>query len=217
MEIKTFEFNPLGVNCYVLSDETDECVIIDASSYYPDENALLINYILDKDLVVKHLLNTHLHFDHLFGVNTISSHFDLPMESHNGDEALLENVKGQMKLFGIPDNNNDYKPKIGKSLNEGDIITFGYQTLKILHIPGHSPGSIVFYNEAKGCVFSGDVLFRGSIGRTDLIGGNFEELVDGIHNKLFTMPDSTKIYPGHGPTTTIGYEKKNNPFVGIVK
>ena len=217
MEIKTFEFNPLGVNCYVLSDETGECVIIDASCYYPDENTLLINYILDKDLVVKHLLNTHLHFDHLFGVNTISSYFGLPMESHVGDEALLESVKDQMKLFGIPDNNNEYKPTIGKSLREGDIITFGNQTLKILHIPGHSPGSIVFYNESNGCVFCGDVLFRGSIGRTDLIGGNFEELVDGIHTKLFTLPDATKVYPGHGPTTTIGYEKKNNPFVGILK
>lgn len=214
MEIKTFEFNPLGVNCYVLSDETGECVIIDAACYYPDEKSLLINYILDKELIVKHLLNTHLHFDHIFGVNALSSYFDLPLESHNGDEILLDNVKGQMKLFGIPDNNDNYQPEIGKLLNEGDKIHFGNQTLKILHIPGHSPGSIVFYNESKGSVFSGDVLFRGSIGRTDLIGGSFEDLVDGIQNKLFILPDDTKIYPGHGPSTTIGYEKKNNPFVG---
>jgi glyoxylase-like metal-dependent hydrolase (beta-lactamase superfamily II) len=136
------------------------------------------------------------------------------MESHDGDEILLDNMKGQMKLFGIPDNNDEYEPKIGKSLNEGDNIYFGNQTLKVLHIPGHSPGSIVFYNESRGCAFCGDVLFRGSIGRTDLNGGNFEDLVDGIQNKLFIMPDETKVYPGHGPSTTIGYEKRNNPFVG---
>ena len=214
MEIKTFEFNPLGVNSYVLSDETGECVIIDAACYYPDEKALLINYIVDNDLVVKHLLNTHLHFDHVFGVNALSSYFGLTLESHDGDEVLLDNMKGQMKLFGIPENNDDYVPEIGKTLYEGDEINFGNQTLKVFHIPGHSPGSIAFYNKSNASVFSGDVLFRGSIGRTDLVGGNFEELVDGINTKLFILPDETKVYPGHGPSTTIGYEKKNNPFVG---
>src|SRR5690554_8093004 len=197
MEIKTFEFNPLGVNCYVISDETGECVIIDAACYYPDEKALLINYIIENDLVVKHLLNTHLHFDHIFGVNDLSSYFGLILESHDGDEILLDNVKAQMKLFGIPDNDEEYVPEIGKTLHEGDEIYFGNQTLKVLHIPGHSPGSIVFYNMSKGNVFSGDVLFRGSIGRTDLIGGNFEDLVDGIQTKLFIMPDETRVYPGH--------------------
>lgn len=215
MEIKTFEFNPLGVNSYVLSDETGECVVIDAACYYPDEKAQLINYILDNELVVKHLLNTHLHFDHIFGVNALSSYFGIPVASHDGDEILLDNVKAQMKMFGIPDNDDDYVPQIGISLKEGDKIVFGNQTLKVFHIPGHSPGSIVFYNESKGSVFCGDVLFRGSIGRTDLIGGNFEELVNGIQTKLFVMPDKTKVYPGHGPSTTIGFEKKNNPFVGV--
>lgn len=214
MEIKTFQFNPLGVNSYVLSDETGECVIIDASCYYPDEKALLINYILDNELVVKHLLNTHLHFDHLFGVNEISSYFGVQLESHSGDEFLLDSVKDQMKMFGIPENNEEYAPKIGIILEEDDEIKFGNQILKVLHIPGHSPGSIVFYNESHSSLFCGDVLFRGSIGRTDLVGGNFEELVDGIKNKLFILPDETKIYPGHGPITSIGYEKRNNPFVG---
>lgn len=215
MEIKTFEFNPLGVNSYVLSDETGECVVIDAACYYPDEKAQLINYILDNELVVKHLLNTHLHFDHIFGVNALSSYFGIPVASHDGDEILLDNVKAQMKMFGIPENDDDYVPQIGISLKEGDKIVFGNQTLKVFHIPGHSPGSIVFYNESTDSVFCGDVLFRGSIGRTDLIGGNFEELVNGIQTKLFVMPDKTKVYPGHGPSTTIGFEKKNNPFVGV--
>lgn len=215
MIIKTFEFNPLGVNSYVLSDETGECVIIDAACYYPDEKALLINYILDNELVVKHILNTHLHFDHIFGANALSKYFDLPLSSHTGDEVLLNNIKGQMKLFGIPDNDEEYQIEIGNVLNEGDIISFGNQALRVFHIPGHSPGSVVFYSEASNSVFVGDVLFRGSIGRTDLAGGNFEELIEGIRSKLFIMPDETKVYPGHGPATTIGYEKKNNPFVGL--
>jgi|SRR5690554_2620224 len=215
MIIKTFEFNPLGVNSYVMSDETGECVIIDAACYYPDEKSLLINYILDNELVVKNILNTHLHFDHIFGVNALTKYFGLPLASHVGDEILLENVKGQMKLFGIPDNNENYKIEIGHELNEGDEISFGNQTLKVFHIPGHSPGSVVFYNEASDSVFVGHVLFRGSIGRTDLAGGDFEVLIEGIRSKLFIMPDETKVYPGHGPVTTIGFERKNNPFVGL--
>ena len=215
MEIKTFEFNPLGVNSYVLYDETGECVIIDAACYYPDEKALIINYILEKDLIVKHILNTHLHFDHIFGVNALTSYFGLPLTSHDGDEVLLDNIKGQMKLFGIPDNNDDYNIEIGAKLKEGDVVSFGNQTLEVFHVPGHSPGSIAFYSEAAASVFSGDVLFRGSIGRTDLAGGSFDVLAKGIHTKLFVLPDETNVYPGHGPATSIGYEKKNNPFVGL--
>lgn len=216
MRIKTFEFNPLGVNSYVLSDDTHECVVIDAACFYADEKELLINYIIDNDLVVKHLINTHLHFDHIFGVNAISSQFGPTLECHKADEFLLEGISDQLKMFGIPSSsaNNDLRPKIGKYLDEGDNIIFGNQILKVFHVPGHSPGSIVFYSEAFDCVFSGDVLFYGSIGRTDLVGGDFEQLHDGIKNKLFIMPADTVVYPGHGPTTTIGYEKKNNPFVG---
>ena len=214
MKIKTFEFNPLGVNTYLLSDETNECVVIDAACFYADEKALLLNYIIDHDYVVKHLINTHLHFDHIFGVNTLASQFGLSLECNKADEFLLDNISDQLKLFGIPSANSDYRPEIGKWLNEGDVISFGNQSLRIYHAPGHSPGSLLFYNEESGSVFTGDVLFRGSIGRTDLAGGNFDELVESIHTKLFVMPNETKVYPGHGPITTIDYEKKNNPFVG---
>lgn len=216
MKIKTFEFNPLGVNTYLLSDETNECVVIDAACFYADEKALLLNYIIDHDYVVKHLINTHLHFDHIFGVNTLASQFGLSLECNKADEFLLDNISDQLKLFGIPSANSDYRPEIGKWLNEGDVISFGNQSLRIYHAPGHSPGSLLFYNEESGSVFTGDVLFRGSIGRTDLAGGNFDELVESIHTKLFVMPNETKIYPGHGPITTIDYEKKNNPFVGVL-
>ena len=214
MKIKTFEFNPLGVNTYVLSDATKECVVIDAACFYADEKEILLNYILDHDFVVKHLINTHLHFDHLFGVNTLASQFGLTLACHQADEFLLEDIPAQLQLFGLPNVNTDYRPDIGKYLHEGDQITFGNQTLEVIHVPGHSPGSVSFYHKAEGMLFSGDALFHSGIGRTDLAGGNYDELVAGIQTNLFTLPDETSVYPGHGPATTIGYEKAHNPFVG---
>ncbi|WP_436416584.1 MBL fold metallo-hydrolase [Petrimonas sp.] len=214
MKIKTFEFNPLGVNTYVLYDKTGECVVIDASCFFPDERELLLNFILDNNLVVKHLLNTHLHFDHVFGVNFMASQFGLKLQVHPDDVFLLDNLPQQLQMFGF-NTNVDYTPEIGNYLKENDIISFGEQQLKVLHVPGHSPGSIVFYNEKEKFAVVGDVLFNGSIGRTDLPGGNFDQLIEGIRTKLFTLPDDTEIYSGHGPKTTIGQEKKYNPFVGI--
>lgn len=214
MKIKTFEFNPLGVNTYVLYDKTGECVVIDASCFFPDERELLLNFILDNNLVVKHLLNTHLHFDHVFGVNFMASQFGLKLQVHPDDVFLLDNLPQQLQMFGF-NTNVDYTPEIGNYLKENDIISFGEQQLKVLHVPGHSPGSIVFYNEKEKFAVVGDVLFNGSIGRTDLPGGNFDQLIEGIRTKLFTLPDDTEIYSGHGPKTTIGQEKKYNPFVGV--
>ncbi|MPM67584.1 Hydroxyacylglutathione hydrolase GloC [bioreactor metagenome] len=216
MKIKIFEFNPLGVNTYVLYDETGECIVVDASCFFPDENELLLNFILDNNLVVKHLVNTHLHFDHVFGVNFMASQFGLKLQAHRDDIFLLEKMSEQLQLFGF-NTNVDYTPEVGRYLSEDDVISFGEQQLKVLHVPGHSPGSIVFYNEREQFAVVGDVLFNGSIGRTDLLGGNFEQLIEGIRTKLFTLPDKTEIYPGHGPKTTIGREKRDNPFVGTLK
>lgn len=215
MKIKIFECNPLAVNTFVLSDETKECVVIDAACFYPDEREDLINYIIDNDLVVKHLINTHLHFDHIFGVNVVAEQFNVKMKCHKNDAFLLENIPQQLQLFGFGNSNTDYTPQIGCFLTEEDTITFGNQKLRIFHVPGHSPGSLVFYDEKTGSLFVGDVLFRGGIGRTDLVGGNYDQLVNGIRTKLFELPDETVVYPGHGPATTIGEERKNNPFVGI--
>ncbi|MCE5206473.1 MAG: MBL fold metallo-hydrolase [Porphyromonadaceae bacterium] len=214
MKIKTFEFNPLGVNTYVLSDETKECVVIDAACFYADEWEILLNYILDHDFVVKHLINTHLHFDHLFGVNRMAAQFGLSLSCHQADEFLLEDIPVQMHLFGLPNVNNNYRPDIGRFLQEGDQLTFGNQMLEVIHLPGHSPGSVVFHNRAENVLFSGDVLFHSGIGRTDLAGGDFNTLVEGIKTKLFTLPAETRVYPGHGPSTAIGQEKADNPFVG---
>ena len=214
MKSKLFEFNPLAVNTYVLSDETGECVVIDPACFYPDEKALLLNYIIDNDLVVKHLLNTHLHFDHIFGNNLIASQFGISAEAHPDDLILLESLPEQLQAFGFDDANTNL-PTIGTFLYHGDSIKFGNQILRVFHVPGHSPGSLVFYHEPSGSVYSGDVLFNGSIGRTDLQGGNYETLVNGIRNIMFSFPNETIVYPGHGPFTTIANEKKYNPFVGV--
>ncbi len=211
MKIKQFEFNPVSENTYILYDDTNECVIIDAGCFYPEEKMQLLNFILDNDLIVKHLLNTHLHFDHVFGNAFVEERLGIQTEANQKDEFLLDKMSAQLRMFGF--SNEVTKPTIGTYLHENDIITFGNQKLVVLEVPGHSPGSVVFYSQQGECVFVGDVLFRGSIGRTDLDGGNFEQLIDGIRQKLFTLPPDTVVYSGHGPLTTIGYEQKNNPYL----
>lgn len=212
MTVKVFEFNPISVNTYVLHDESNECVIIDPACFFPNEQEDLLNYITDKKLVVKHVLNTHLHFDHVFGVNFIESQLNVSMEAHKADKFLLDTMNEQMAMFGFPAGGN-FVPTIGKFIDENDIIEFGNQKLSIMHVPGHSPGSIVFYNENNNFIVSGDVLFNGSIGRTDLPQGDFNLLIDGIKTKLLILPGDTIVYPGHGPATSIKGELELNPFL----
>jgi Zn-dependent hydrolases, including glyoxylases len=212
MKVKIFEFNPISENTYVVHDDTKECVIIDAGCFFQDEKTQLLNFILDNNLTVKHLTNTHLHFDHVLGNNFIYEQFQLETEANEGDEFLLNQLPTQLEMFGFR-NEGIQVPKIGKYLNENDVVTFGNQRLIVLQIPGHSPGSIVFYNQDAGCVFVGDVLFRGSIGRTDLVGGNHQQLIQGIKEKLLTLPGDTIVYSGHGPLTTIREEMKNNFYL----
>lgn len=214
MKIKTFEFNPIFVNTYVLYDETKECVIIDAACFYPDEKDHIFNFIVDNELKPKMLINTHLHFDHIFGVNYLASEFNLKFGANKDDLYLVEDLPNQLRMFGV-ESDSVQKPNVDVFLSEKDVIKFGNQELKILHIPGHSPGSLVYYNQKAGTLFTGDVLFRQGIGRTDLPGGNYRQLLDGIKTKLFTLPDETVVYPGHGPSSTIGFEKRNNPFLGM--
>lgn len=212
MEVKIFEFNPVSEHTYVAYDETKECVIIDAGCYFPDEQEELLGFISDNNLQVKHIINTHLHFDHIFGINLVTQKYGLGLEANKGDEHLLTQFKDQLRMFGFPDT-GEPAPKIEKYLTESDTISFGNQTFKIYHIPGHSLGSIVFHNEKAKCLFVGDVLFRGSVGRTDLPGGDHQMLISGIRTKLLNLPDETVVYSGHGPSTTIGYEKNSNPFL----
>lgn len=210
MQIKQFEFNPLGENTYVLYDDSRECVVIDPGCFFPDEKAQLTEFIDEHDLTVKHLINTHLHFDHIFGSAFVEQTYGIRTEAHPADEFMLDGLAQRMQMFGF--RGEVTPPTIGRYLHEGDSILFGSQTLDILEVPGHSPGSIAFYNAQQGCIFVGDALFRGSIGRTDLEGGNHQQLLDAIRTKLFTLPPETVVYSGHGPATTIGFEMQHNPF-----
>ncbi len=198
------------VNCYVIWDETKEATIIDPGCFYDEEKRKLKDFIIDKELTVKHLLNTHLHLDHIFGNPFVLSEFGLSAEAHQADEFWIDEAPKQSRMFGFQ--LNEAPVPLGKYLADGDKIMFGNTTLEAIHVPGHSPGSLVYYSKADNCLFSGDVLFQGSIGRADLAGGNFDDLISNISDRLFTLPNDTVVYPGHGGPTTIGAEKRDNPF-----
>lgn len=211
MTIKTFTFNPFQENTYLVYDDTNEAMIIDAGCLFDKEKQLIKSFITDNNLILKRVINTHLHLDHQFGNKFLFETYGLAPEACIEDEFLLENVISQAQSFGL--NIDETAQKVGHYITENQEITFGESCFKAIHVPGHSPGSMVFYSEMEAVAFVGDVLFRGSIGRTDLPKGDYATLITGITKKLLTLPDSTIIYSGHGPTTTIGYEKINNPYL----
>ena len=201
MKIKKFEFNMFPVNCYILSDESGEAVVIDPGCFYPKEKQRLKDYLSENNLTLKHVLCTHLHLDHIFGNPFLFQEYGLRPEGGQQDEFWVDQASAMARNFGF--RSEEKQPALGRYIIEGDTITFGDTQLKAFHVPGHSPGSIVFYCEEAACLFAGDVLFQGSIGRADLAGGNFDELREGICSHLFTLPAETRVYPGHGPSTTI--------------
>ncbi|MDR2805771.1 MAG: MBL fold metallo-hydrolase [Dysgonamonadaceae bacterium] len=210
MQIQSFEFNPVDVNTYLLYDETKEAVIIDCGAFTAEEQKRIQAYIDRYDLKLKHLLNTHLHFDHLLGNRFIYETYGLKPEYHEAEETM-PGLQKQTLIFGMPVN---YEPvSADRFINEGDEIRFGNTVLKALLTPGHSPGSLSFYCAKANCVFTGDALFRHDIGRTDLWGGNEETLLHAIRKQLLTLPDNTDIYPGHGPASTVREEKQHNPYI----
>ena len=211
MTIKTFTFNPIQENTYLVYDETNEAVVIDAGCISDIEKRALKNYIEDNKLTLKRVLNTHLHFDHQFGNKFLFTTFGIKPEAGKEDEYLLENVIAQTRSFGMAV--DEEAQTLGGYITDNQEIKFGNTTFKAFHVPGHSPGSMAFYDEKEGVLFAGDVLFRASIGRTDLPKGDYATLIQSITNKLLPLPDSTVVYSGHGPATTIGFEKKNNPFL----
>ena len=211
MTIKTFTFNPFQENTYIVHDETNEAVIIDAGCLNKDEKSAIINYLEEKKLTLKRVINTHLHLDHQFGNKFIFDTFGIKPEANIEDEYLVESFVTQARSFGL--SVSEEAQAIGNYIVENQEIKFGNTIMTTLLVPGHSPGSVAFYSEKEGVVFVGDVLFRGSIGRTDLPRGDFATLILSITKKLFLLPDSTVVYSGHGPKTTIGYEKKNNPYL----
>lgn len=208
--IETLVFNAFQVNTYVLFDQTRECVIIDPACYEPDEERQLIAFIEKKQLKPVAVLYTHGHIDHILGNNFVVTHFGIPSITHRDSLPFILNSPVYGKTFGF-DAPNPILPE--KFIEDGDVILFGNQQLTALHTPGHAAGSICYYHQAEGFVIAGDVLFSGSIGRTDLPTGNFELLIGSIKDKLLTLPESVIVYPGHGPTTSIGLEKQTNPFL----
>ena len=212
LNIKRFNCNMLSENCYVVSDDTQACVIIDCGAFYPEEGQAIIGYIKSNGLTPKHLLCTHGHFDHCMGNGYIYREYGLKPEAYRDDEFLM--VKMQQQTSEILGFNIDLDvPPVGRYLTEEDVITFGSHQLTILHTPGHTPGGIIFYCEAEKTAFSGDTLFRMSIGRTDFERGSYEQMMDSLKNVVAKLPPDTTVWPGHGPQTTIADELQFNPYL----
>lgn len=208
--IQSFTFNPVQENTYVLFNEKSEALVIDPGCYFPQEKEQLSEFIIKSGLKPKMLLNTHCHLDHVFGNKFVAETFGLVLHIHEKEKAVLEYSPAAGLMWNMPFDN--YTGDLAY-LKDGDRIKLGEDELEILFTPGHSPGSISFYCRKQQFVIGGDVLFRMSIGRTDLPGGNHQTLVNSIRQKLFVLPDDTIVYSGHGESTTIGFEKINNPFL----
>lgn len=211
--IKQFIVNPVQENCFVVSDASNEAVIIDCGCFSANEWIGIKNYISSNNLKVVALLNTHLHFDHVLGNRFPYEDFGLVAQAHSNDLSLYQNIGTQLSLFFGDMFRGINMPKINTNLKSNDLIAFGTHKLKVIETPGHSRGSVCFYCEEENTLWSGDTLFEGSIGRTDLEGGNYATLIKSITDKLLTLPENTKVYPGHGSYTTIADEKMYNPYL----
>lgn len=209
--VAAFTFNPFQENTYILYDDTKECIIIDPGCFDKDEKLELAGFIEQNGLKPVRLMNTHCHIDHIFGNHFIIEKYNLSLEIHQGELPVLNAVHQVSMMYGIPF--DDPIPVVDKFIKEGEIIQFGNSKLESIFTPGHSPASLSFYCKEAGFIIAGDVLFYGSIGRTDLPGGDYNTLISSIKDKLFPLGDNIEVYPGHGPKTTIGFEKRTNPFL----
>lgn len=207
---QSFIFNAFQENTYVVYDETGDCLIIDPGCYGPAEEQALWNFISDNRLVVRLLVNTHCHIDHVIGNYFVKEKYQVDLVCHEKEDANLRSVKLYAPSYGF---NHFHETLPDQFIREGEKIRFGDSELETLFVPGHSPGHIALLNREQKICFGGDVLFRNSIGRTDLPGGNHQDLLDSIRNKLFVLDDKVTVYPGHGPATNIGDEKNTNPFL----
>ena len=209
--VKTFVFNIIAENTYLLYDETKEAVLIDCGCMYAAEEKALAGFIAQNGLILKRLLCTHIHFDHILGNHFIHQTYGISPEAHHKEVKMLPSINDQVKSMKIQIHIQTVE--IEGYLVGNDVIKFGNSELETMLVPGHSPGSLVYYSRKDGFVISGDVLFKGSIGRTDLWEGNHDMLVAAIKDKILSLPGETIVYPGHGPSTTVIEEKLNNPFL----
>ncbi len=207
---ESFVFNPFQENTYIIRNDARECIITDPGMYGAEETAHLVEYITTNELKPVAIVNTHAHIDHILGVNALKQKYGIPFYLHEKELPVLQGATASAMMFGF-----DFRdiPAVDGYLKEGNSFKLGDDELEIRFTPGHSPGSVVLYYANGGWVIGGDVLFNGSIGRTDLPGGNHETLLNSISTAMYTLPDNTTVYSGHGPATTIGNEKKYNPFI----
>jgi len=210
MKVAQFTFNAFQENTYVLYDNSGECVIVDPGCNNDEERQTLVKFIEDNGLKPAKLINTHCHIDHVLGNKFIAEKYGLTLEAHEGEVQVLNTCETVSKMYGIA---YDGSPAIGSFIKEGIDYTFGDSTLRTIFTPGHSPASLSFYCEASKVLIAGDALFQGSIGRTDLPGGDYDTLIKNIKEKLLVLPEDVVVYSGHGPSTTIGNEKLTNPFL----
>ena len=210
LKLHTSTFNAFSENTYIIYNEEGLCWIIDPGMYYQEEIDELTNFIAQQGLKPQAVVNTHAHIDHIFGVQAMMDQYDIPFFLHPLEAPVLAGAKGSAMLFGFQFAG---APAPTDTLKEGSILSLGTDTVEVRLVPGHSPGSVIFYHAAGGWAVGGDVLFAGSIGRTDLPGGNHATLLDSIRTQVFTLPDSTVVHPGHGPATTVGEERRTNPFL----
>jgi len=211
IQIQTFTFNGFQENTYVLFDDTKECIIVDPGCYDNHEQEMLSNFVTENKLKPVLLINTHCHIDHVLGNRFVADKWKLDLAMHELDVPTLKSVKDYCKVYGF--HNYEESPLPSHFLNEGEKVKFGESELDILFTPGHAPGHIVLYSKKDDFVIGGDVLFQMSIGRTDLPGCDFDTLIESIKEKIFPLDNKTIVYCGHGPATTIGFEKSNNPFL----
>ncbi|MES2701393.1 MAG: MBL fold metallo-hydrolase [Bacteroidota bacterium] len=210
LNITFFTFNAFDENTYLISNERNQCWIVDPGMSDEQENATLLAYLSEQQLVPQAIINTHAHLDHIFGVQALVDKFNIPFGIHEQELPVLNGAERTAAMFGMRFTD---VPKATFYIKQGEPLKLGDDELAVLFTPGHSPGSISFYCPAGNWVIGGDVLFNGSIGRTDLPGGNFDTLIASIRTQLFTLPPTTTVFPGHGPSTTIRYEIADNPFL----
>ena len=210
LRIAQFTFNPFSENTYVVSDSSGNAIIIDPGMTDPSEDSILFEYISDEQLTPRLILNTHCHLDHILGNTAVAERYSVPMWCHEKEIQVIERASSTSMMFGIP-----YRPSImpERTVDEGEIISIGDIRFETLFVPGHAPGHLAFICNSEKVIFSGDVLFKGSVGRVDLPGCNAADLVKSIQSKMYKLPDDYVVYSGHGPHTTIGEEKKENFFV----
>jgi len=211
LTIKSFTFSPFQTNCYVCHD-AGEAVLVDPSCYAEGERQAVVDYLEEQGLTLRHLLLTHAHIDHIFGSAFLAERYGMPWQMHRDALPFVEQAQEQASFFGMP-LAPPPMPRPEHFFREGDVIRFGTASWEVLETPGHAPGSVCFYDAADGYVLVGDVLFKDSIGRTDLPGGSLPTLMHSIFQRLLPLGDDTRVYPGHGPATTLGRERRHNPFL----